>query len=195
MYYSVHTPPMKRAADLWLRHTIDPGTSTFSKEMKLMANYSSAIAHIETPHVNRTTRTNTIVNALKNGHSLPWVIDRCAESCDYSLRFETNDPWLARLVRQADASGTIDLSEMPLSEEDSIEDKINMLTEKICGDGEEPTAALLVLISTLENATDPKALANIAQHLAFTRCGELNAYGMVDAQIAALEGTLFATLQ
>jgi len=108
---------------------------------------------------------------------------------------ETNDPWLARLVRQADANGTIDLSEMLLNEVDSIEDKINMLTEKICGDGEEPAAALLVLMSTVENATDPKALANIAKHLAFTRCGELNVYGMVDAQIAALEGELFATVQ
>ena len=197
MYYSVHTPPMKRAADLWLRHTIDPGTSTSSKEMKLMANYSSAIAHIETPHVNRTTRTNTIVNALKE-RAQTALSDRSIDPQSRAIigyALETNDPWLARLVRQADANGTIDLSEMPLSEEDSIEDKINMLTEKICGDGEEPTAALLVLISTLENATDPKALANIAKHLAFTRCGELNAYGMVDAQIAALEGTLFATLQ
>jgi hypothetical protein len=37
----------------------------------------------------------------------------------------------------------------------------------------------------------PKALANKANHFAFTRCGELNLYGMVDAQIAALETELF----
>jgi hypothetical protein len=65
----------------------------------------------------------------------------------------------------------------------------------MCRAGEEAetkSAALLVLLSTLENAMHPKALANMAKHVAFTRCGELNAYGIVDAQIAALEGELFA---
>ena len=64
----------------------------------------------------------------------------------------------------------------------------------ICRAGEEQGtkwAALLVLMATLENSTHPKALANAAKHLAFIRCGELNSYGMVDAQIAALEGELF----
>jgi hypothetical protein len=32
----------------------------------------------------------------------------------------------------------------------------------------------------------------VVKHLAFTRCGELNVNGMVDAQIAMLEGDLFA---
>ena len=105
---------------------------------------------------------------------------------------EMNDPWLAELVRQADAGGTIDLSVVRLrSEEDVIDKKINILTKKICRGDEESTAALLVLMATLENATHPKALAKIAKHLVFTRCGELNVYGMVDAQIAALEGELF----
>ena len=45
----------------------------------------------------------------------------------------------------------------------------------------------------LESATHPKALANRAKHLAFTRCGELNLNGMVDAQTALLEGELFAS--
>jgi hypothetical protein len=62
----------------------------------------------------------------------------------------------------------------------------------ICCGGEEPTAALLLLMATLTNAADPKALANMAKHLAFTRCGELNVNGMVDAQIAVLEGELIA---
>jgi hypothetical protein len=44
------------------------------------------------------------------------------------------------------------------------------------------SAALLVLMSTLENAAHPKALANTAKHLAFTHCGELNLCGMVDVQ-------------
>ena len=47
-------------------------------------------------------------------------------------------------------------------------------------------------MATLENSTYPKALANTAKHLAFNRCGELNVYNMLDAQVAALEGELFA---
>lgn len=106
---------------------------------------------------------------------------------------ETNDPWLARLVRQADAGETIDLSDMSLSSEaGSTEDKITALTEIISSCGERPTAALLVLMSILENATHPKALANMAKHLVFTRCGELNLNGMVDTQIAIVESELFA---
>jgi hypothetical protein len=49
---------------------------------------------------------------------------------------------------------------------------------------------MLVLMATLENAAHPKALANTAKHLAFTRCGELNLHGMVDAQIAVFEDEL-----
>ena len=42
-------------------------------------------------------------------------------------------------------------------------------------------------MATIENAAHPKALANIAKHVAFARCGELNINGMVDAQVAMLE--------
>ena len=35
-------------------------------------------------------------------------------------------------------------------------------------------------------------LANAAKHYSFTRCGELNVFGMVDAQIAVVEGELLA---
>jgi hypothetical protein len=69
------------------------------------------------------------------------------------------------------------------------------LAELICRADDEPGtkwAALLVLMATLENATHQKALTNTAKHLALTRCGELNVYGMVDAQIAALDGELLA---
>ena len=53
------------------------------------------------------------------------------------------------------------------------------------------SAALLVLMASLETATHPKPLANMAKHVAFTRCGELNVYQMVDAQVAAIESELF----
>jgi len=163
-----------------------------------MTNHSSATARKEAPHVNRTSGTNPIVSALKERAQIV-LSDRSIDPQSRAIiryALETNDPWLARLVRQADAIGTIDLSDIPLSsEEDSIEGKVKMLTDKICRRGKEPSAALLVLMATLENATHPKALANMSKHLAFTRCGELNAYGLVDAQIAALEGELFAAIQ
>jgi hypothetical protein len=111
---------------------------------------------------------------------------------------EINDPWLAELVRRADAGETIidHFNVVPTQREDSSsEEKIAALAAMICRGGDEPetkSAALLVLMATLENSTHPKALANTAKHLAFTRCGELNLYGMVDAQIAVLEGELLA---
>ena len=63
----------------------------------------------------------------------------------------------------------------------------------ICRAGNEPSAALLVLMGTLENSTRPEALANTAKHIAFIRCGELNLYGMVDAQITMVESELLAS--
>jgi len=159
-----------------------------------MANHSSARARGETPHVNQTTRTNTILNALKQRAQAVLNDTSIDPQGRAMIRYalETNDPWLAELVHQADASGTIDLSEIPLgSEADSIEAKIKALTEMISSN-DKSTAALLVLMATLESATHPTALANIAKHVAFTRCLELNVYGMVDTQIAALEGELFS---
>ena len=113
---------------------------------------------------------------------------------------ERNDPWLARLVRRADAGEAVVDSlnfEEPLEtyDDDPDEEKIERLTEMICRAGDEPetrAAALLVLMATLENSAHPKALANAAKHLAFTRCGELNLYGMVDAQITVAEAELLA---
>ena len=61
----------------------------------------------------------------------------------------------------------------------------------IC-EASESAAALLVLMATLEHATHPKMLANMAKHLAFIHCGQLNLHGMVDAQIALLECDLLA---
>jgi hypothetical protein len=75
----------------------------------------------------------------------------------------------------------------------SSTEKIEALAEMICSAGEESAAALFVLMGTMQNSPDPKALANAAKHLAFTRCGEFNLHGMVDAQIAVVEGELLAT--
>jgi len=70
--------------------------------------------------------------------------------------------------------------------------KVEALTEIICAAGDDTTAALFVLMGTLQSSAKPEVLANAAKHYAFTRCGELNVFGMVDAQIAVLEGELLA---
>ena len=74
--------------------------------------------------------------------------------------------------------------------EDDSSEKIKALAEIICGASDQSAAALFVLMGRLQNSTDPKAHANTAKHLAFTRCGEFNFRGMVDAQLAIVEDEL-----
>src|SRR5215208_632331 len=164
--------------------------------MTIMANDSSATVR-ETPHANQTTRTATIINAVKE-RAQAILNDKTIDPQSRAIiryALETNDPWLAKLVRRADEGETIIDSEGFLKTSSPSEEKIAALTEMICRAGDEAgtkSAALLVLMSTLENASQPKALANLAKHFAFTRCGELNFNGMVEAQIAVLESELLA---
>jgi hypothetical protein len=159
-----------------------------------MLNHNSAQLRDETPHANSTTINDAV---RRRAHSL--INDRTIDASDrdfirYALA--TNDaPGLAELVRRVDAGESI-LDESRILEADdeiSTEEKVERLAEMICQVGaqiETRSAALLVLMSTLENSTEPKVLANHLKHLAFTRCGELNCFGMVDAQIAAIESEL-----
>lgn len=78
------------------------------------------------------------------------------------------------------------------TETSSNEEKIETLVEIICSAGEESSAALLVLMATLENSIQPKDLAHTMKHIAFTRCGELNSFGIVDDQVALVEDKLLA---
>ena len=101
-------------------------------------------------------------------------------------------------MRRADAGEPIidDSHLLDSNGEVSTEEKLERLAEMICQAGDQPetrSAALLVLMSTLENSTQPKVLANHVKHMAFTRCGELNCFDMVDAQIAAIESELLAS--
>ena len=161
-----------------------------------MANDSSASVR-ETPHVNQTSRTNNCINALKE-RAQAVLNDRSIDAPSraiirYSL--ETNDPLLAELVRRADAGETLVDEAGFLKRSSTDEEKIETLVELICRAGDEAgtkSAALLVLMSTLENASHPKALANLVKHFAFTRCGELNFNGVVEAQIAVFESELLA---
>ena len=168
-----------------------------------MAKHSSATAHSETPHVLELSRTNTIRNALKR-RALAVLHD---ESLDAQSRaiirygLETNDPWLAELVRRAEAGESIvdafhcgrtleskDINSIPATSKEKIE----ALAELICRAGDRSAAALFVLMGALEDSANPKVLANTAKHLAFTRCGESNIFGIVDAQRAVIEGQLLA---
>ncbi len=169
-----------------------------------MTTHSSATTREETPHTINSTRsntlnTNTISDALKRRAQSVMNDKSIDAGARAVIRYglETNDPWLAELVRRADAGERIidafDFSQMPAaSGNDSNTEKIEALLEMICGAGEQPAAALLVLMATFEKSTDPKALANTVKHLTFTRCGEWNVYGMVNAQIALLEDELLA---
>jgi len=108
---------------------------------------------------------------------------------------ETHDPWLARLVRRAEAGEEVveSLQELDTNEDDPDDEKIAALSELICRRGDEPaikSAALVVLMSALEDAAHPRAIANTAKHLAFTRCGELNFCGVIDAQIPVFESEI-----
>ena len=151
----------------------------------------------EIPHVNQTSRTNTIIDALKR-RARSVLNDTSIDPKSRAIiryALETNDPLLAELVRRADAGETIVNGAGYLNIPSTDEEKVEALAELICRAGDEAgtkSAALLVLMSTLENASHPKALANLAKHFAFTRCGELNFGGVVEAQIAVFESELLA---
>jgi hypothetical protein len=109
---------------------------------------------------------------------------------------ETNDSWLWRLVQiQLDAD-IIDTARSELAEgiceDDASRKKVEALADIICRGGEEASAALFVLMEALQISDEPKALAHVVKHFAFTRCGELNVFGIVDSQAAVLERELFA---
>ncbi len=166
-----------------------------------MASHSSATTRGQTPHVNQTTRTATVMNALKR-RAQSVLNDTSIDAQSRAIiryALEINDPWLAEMVRRADAGETIDaidFSQTPdASEQDGSQEKIEALAEIICRAGDGPatkSAALLVLMTTLEESKHPKALANAAKHVAFARCGELNVCRMVDVQSEIVESELLA---
>jgi hypothetical protein len=161
-----------------------------------MTSHVSATAHQETPHETETTiitvsdATKRRAESVINNRTIDpqWrTIIRAA--------LELNDPRLADLLNRAEAGENIvdtfeSLRTSNTDEDDSSEEKIEALAEIICQAGDESAAALFVLMGTVENSTDPKVLANAAKHFAFIRCAESNLFGMVDAQIAVVEGEL-----
>lgn len=163
-----------------------------------MNTHSSATALSETPHETETIQV-TISDALRR-RAQAVLNDRSIDPQWRSIiryALEISDPLLPDLVRRADAGEkiieTTSFSETSeTNDDDSNEEKIATLAGIICGAGDEAAAALFVLMGTLENSPHPKLLANAAKHLAFSHCGESNLYGMVDAQVAIVEGELLA---
>lgn len=163
-----------------------------------MARHSSATVRDEAPHATETTTTTNISDALKR-RAQSIINDTSIDPQSRAvIRYglEIDDPWLPELVRRVDAGESIvDCLNRPTFQ--TTEEKVNALAELICRVGNEPetkSAALLVLMATIENAAHPKALANAAKHFAFTRCAELNIHDMVDAQVAVLEDVLLTTI-
>ena len=129
-----------------------------------MANHSSATVRERTPHVIETTKI-TISDALKR-RAQAVINDRAIDPqwraiVRYGL--ETNDPWLADLVRRADAGETIidaiDFSQTPeISEDDSSGEKIEALAEIICRAGDQSRPRCSCSWERLKTARIPKYL-------------------------------------
>jgi hypothetical protein len=165
--------------------------------------HSSATARSEAPHATDTTSVKSISDAHKR-RAQSVINDRSIDPENRALvryALVINDPCLADLVRRADAGESIvaalersEISET--NERDWNEERIETLAEIICRAVDEPankSAALFVLMGAIEHSNDPKLLANTAKHFAFSRCGEFNLYGMVDAQLAVVEAELLAS--
>ena len=163
-----------------------------------MPTHGSATALEETPHETETTQIN-ISDALRRRAQLVMNDRSIDQQWRNIIRYalEINDPLLADLVRRAGTGERINdttefATESETSEDDSSEGKVEALAEIICRAGDEAAAALFVLMGALEHSRDPKLLANTLKHFAFTRCSELNLYGIVDAQLPLVEGELLA---
>lgn len=171
-----------------------------------MVCHISANEREEAPHATTLTQNDSI---HLNGSFTPrmkrqaqFVInDRLVdEETRASIRYalEVNDPSLPRLLRRVDAVDNIDPAHysetgVMIEDDDPVEEKVEALADMICRSGDEPaikSAALLVLMATLENAPHPEELVNSVKRVAFIHCGQLNVYGIVDAHIPVIESEL-----
>jgi hypothetical protein len=83
--------------------------------MKIMAKNSSARVRVRAPHLtepsdpSETTRTATIINALKRRAQAVLNDTSIDAQSRAIIRYglETNDPWLAELVRRAEVGEAI----------------------------------------------------------------------------------------
>jgi hypothetical protein len=86
--------------------------------MKIMTKHSSATTRAAAPHATQTTRTATIISVLKQRAQAVLNDTSIDPQTRAIIRYglETNDPWLAELVRRAEAResvAAIDFSQTP----------------------------------------------------------------------------------
>jgi hypothetical protein len=147
--------------------------------MKTMATHGSATVCEQAPHATQTTRTKTILNALTR-RAQAVLNDKSIDAESRAIiryGLEVNDPWLADLVWRAESGERIgdrfDFSQthednqinstFKTDEYDSSQEKIEALADIICRRGENAATAFLVLMGTLENSANPRALARMAK--------------------------------
>jgi hypothetical protein len=96
--------------------------------MTIMTTNSSATTHEETPHATETS-TTTISDALRR-RAQAVINDRATDPQWRSIiryGLETNDPWLADLVRRAESGERIiDTTDFSLEPETNDDDSSNM---------------------------------------------------------------------
>lgn len=87
-----------------------------------MADHSSATTREDTPHGNETTRTNTIINALRRRAQAVLNDETIDPQSRAVIRYalEINDPWLAELVRRAEAGESVDVDTIDFSQEPEL---------------------------------------------------------------------------
>lgn len=165
-----------------------------------MTSHSSATALDEAPHETDTTTIITVSDATKR-RAESVINDRTIDPQWRTIiraALELNDPWLAELVTRSEAGEDIvdtfeSMRTTEAHEDDSTLGRVEALAEIICRAGDEPTAALFILMETLESSTHPKVFASRAKHVAFSCCGDLHVYEMVDAQLPVVDGELLAS--
>lgn len=163
-----------------------------------MTTNTSARALEDTPHEIETTII-TISDATKR-RAESVINDKTIDpqwrtTIRGALKLE--DPCLAELVNRAEAGENIEetfesMKTSDTDEDDSEAKKIEALAEIICREGDEPMAALFVLMRTLEDSADPDDLVNAAKNVAFNRCSEVACEEWLTLRLKCLNESLFA---
>ena len=87
-----------------------------------MVSHSSASTREDTPHATQTIRTNTIINALRRRAQAVLNDETIDPQSRAVIRYalEINDPWLAELVRRAEAGESVDVDTIDFSQEPEL---------------------------------------------------------------------------
>ena len=135
-----------------------------------MTTHSSATALDEAPHETETTTIITVSDATKR-RAESVINDRTIDpQWRTIIRFalELNDPFVGELVSRAEAGEdileTFESLRTPVPIDEPILRKVEALAEIVSRSGDEPTAALFILMETIENSKDPRVFASRAKH-------------------------------